>query len=132
MTIKDKIAGLFSCLSALFRGSSSCAKEELKGYRFKRDGSKFYSVSIKKLEILEFFLPIAYDSSSAKFRAALDVSKQTKTPKDVFLSTDETKLWLSERASKKVFEYVFSTSCELSSATFLRVHPDRVHPDNGN
>ena len=106
----------------MFCSPVSHAEKSNSRVAFKPDGAYFYLIGNKKPAIHQFELSDSWNINSARFTVTLDVSSQTQTPETITFSAEGIMLWLTERASKKVFEYNLSTPWDISAAVFSQTY----------
>lgn len=86
------------------------------GVFFKPDGLKLYIVGTTSQDVHQYPLSTAWEVSSAgTVEASFDVSAQETNPRDFFLKSDGTKLYVTGTTSGLVHQYPLSTAWEISS-----------------
>jgi len=96
---------------------------------FKPDGTKLYIVGNTNNRIYQYSLSTAWDLSTASYDSvSYTTTSQDGTPKDIYIKSDGTKLYLLGRGNHKIFVYTMSTAWDLSTITYDSVS----YPSSGN
>lgn len=96
---------------------------------FKPDGTKLYIVGNTNNRIYQYSLSTAWDLSTASYDSVqYTTTSQDGTPKDIYIKSDGTKLYLLGRDNHKIFVYTMSTAWDLSTISYDSVS----YPSSGN
>lgn len=101
--------------------SVSSQSSDPRGLFFKSDGTKMYVTGDG--ETNEYNLSTAWDITSSSFSyrfgtGSFDYNGPTIQPRDIFLKSDGTKMYLLATASDAVYEYDLSTAWDISTASY--------------
>ena len=69
-------------------------------------------------DVYEYALTTGFDISTSSFTDSFSVSSQDTSPQDVAFSADGSKMFVIGIANDKVYEYVLTTSFDVSTASF--------------
>tara|TARA_R100000951_G_scaffold43741_2_gene36966 strand:- start:221 stop:2167 length:1947 start_codon:yes stop_codon:yes gene_type:complete len=87
------------------------------GITFKSDGTKVYLGDLVNDVIYQYSLSTAWDISTASYDSiSLNVTSQASNPYGLFLSPDNTELYIADIGNDRVVQYTLSTAGDLSSA----------------
>ena len=89
-----------------------------KGLAFNTDGSKMFVLGADAQDVYEYALTTGFDISTSSFTDSFSVSSQDTSPQDVAFSADGSKMFVIGIANDKVYEYVLTTSFDVSTASF--------------
>jgi len=96
---------------------------------FKPDGTKLYIVGNTNNRIYQYSLSTAWDLSTASYDSvSYTTTSQDGTPKDIYIKSDGTKLYLLGSDNHKIFVYTMSTAWDLSTISYDSVS----YPSSGN
>jgi len=96
---------------------------------FKPDGTKLYIVGNTNNRIYQYSLSTAWDLSTASYDSvSYTTTSQDGTPKDIYIKSDGTKLYLLGRDNHKIFVYTMSTAWDLSTISYDSIS----YPSSGN
>jgi DNA-binding beta-propeller fold protein YncE len=92
----------------------------LRGFYFKPDGTKLYTIRSTSDNVNEYDLSTAWDVSSLSHLRTFSVSTQFTLPFDVSFKTDGTKMYILGYSNNKIYEYDLSTAWNISSSVVLQ------------
>ena len=90
------------------------------GFFFRSDGTKMYIVGSYGVEVNEYDLTTAWDSTTISHVRAQSVSSQDSTPTDIWFNTDGTKMFILGNIGNDVNEYSLSTAWDVSTISYTR------------
>jgi sugar lactone lactonase YvrE len=92
------------------------------GVFFKSDGTKMYVVndgSGATNAVYQYSLSTAWDVSTASYDSVTySVTTQADAPRDVFFSSDGTKMYIADANNIRVYQYSLSTAWDLSTTSY--------------
>lgn len=94
---------------------------------FRPDGTRMYLVGTQNDKVYDYDLSTPWDITSAIFSESLDVTAQVSDPRGIFLSTDNTKLYVVGITSNTVFEFDLGIKADLGKSIFGSVESNSIH-----
>ncbi len=90
------------------------------GFAFNNDGTKMYMVGNDTgRNVFQYSLSTAFDLSTASYDSvSFSVSSQEAVPRDIVFNSDGTKMYMVGNSNDTVHQYSFSTSFDLSTASY--------------
>jgi len=89
------------------------------GTAFSPDGDKLYVVGWTNKKIFQYELGVSWDISSAVYSSKFAlVSGETSNPRDVYFSSDGTKMYLVSSPEDYVYQYTLTTPWDVSTASY--------------
>lgn len=92
------------------------------GLFLKSDGTRLFVAGRSPNEVFSYTLSTAWDLSTASYDSkSFSVNSQEPSCREVFLSSDGTKMYVCGSSADTVFEYDMSTAYDLSTASYNSV-----------
>ena len=110
--------------SATYIGSSALVSTEdgtMAGMTFGASGTKLFMVGSTGDRVYRYSLTTAYDPTTLSYDGGaydLDVSTQTLLPVGIEISTDGTKIFISDSVADRVYSYTLTTANNPSSGSY--------------
>lgn len=106
----------------IFGGFSVSAEEATAlGLSFSSDGTKMYVLGQAGLDVNQYSLSTAWDTSTASYVQAFSIASQETSPTAVTFKPDGTKMYIIGSAGDDINEYSLSTAWDISTASYVRV-----------
>ncbi len=84
-------------------------QEELRGIEFLYDGKIMMLLDTKRNEVLQYNLQTPWKISTATFFGTFNISNETQQGRGLSFSADESKMYVTGRDEKRVFQYELKT-----------------------
>jgi|GEM_PF-6587513 len=89
------------------------------GITFNTDGTMMFMVSGWNNNIYSYTLSTAWDLSTMSYDSiSKSLTSEDTTPNDAVFNTDGTKMYISGRTNKHIYQYTLSTAWNISTATY--------------
>jgi hypothetical protein len=109
--------------AAQIYGFSIAAQEtEPQGLFIKPDGTEIYISSGAGVGVDQYTLSSAYDLSTASHTAFYSTSAQGGNPREIFFSSDGTKMFECQASTQDIKQYTLSTAWDITTASFDSVN----------
>ena len=94
-------------------------ESDMRGFKFKTDGTKVYIVGAGNNTVFQYSLSTAWDISTASYEnKSFSHATQGTNGLDVDFSSDGTKMYVASNSQNKVFQYTLSTAWDVSTASY--------------
>jgi sugar lactone lactonase YvrE len=90
------------------------------GLFFKSDGTKMYVIGVNGQDVNEYSLSSAWSITSASYTQNFSISAKETNPRNLFFSSDGSRMFVIGVASDSVHHYNLSTSWDISTSSFVR------------
>jgi DNA-binding beta-propeller fold protein YncE len=103
------------------------------GVNFSPDGTKIYMVGNSNDTVYQYTVTTPWDLSTASYASkSFSVTSENNSPRDVKLSSDGTKMYVTaaEYAKKRIYQYSLSTAFDISTASYDSISIN-VEPQTG-
>ena len=98
---------------------SSQFGSNLTGISISPDGTKMYAATYNGNSVYQYTLSTPYDVSTASYDSvSFSASSQSTSIRDVFITSDGAKMYITGGLNYSIFEYTLSTPYDLSSASY--------------
>ncbi len=94
---------------------------------FRPDGTKMYMVGAQNKRIYDYQLSTPWNVTTARFDESLDVGIQDSDPKGMFLTTNNSKLYMVGNTNNKIYEYDLGIRVTEGKSIFSSIESNNIH-----